>query len=142
MSVTVPDFAGAPLSLSGVVLGRLPAERPTGRHVLANVLPFTPTTVRTFGRQERIHAMVRVYQGGKRALVPVSLSARIVDRSGHPVYERAVTLPATTFVDPGRGAQSGVTLPLSKLAAGPYLLSIEARADRATDVRHVRFAVE
>jgi VWFA-related protein len=142
MALTVPDFFGAPLSLSGVALGRMPPVRPTGRHTLANILPFTPTTVRTFARSDRVHALVRVYQGGKRQNVPVTLSARIVDSGNRPVYERAVTFEPAAFQGASRAVESGITLPLAVLSPGAHVLSIEARTSTVTEVRHVRFSVE
>lgn len=142
MSVTVPDFLKDPLALSGVVLAKIPAARPAGKHALANLLPFTPTTVRAFSASDRVHALLRVYQGGKRDAAAVTLAARITDRADRRVYERSIILPSTAFVTAGRIAESGLTLPLAELVPGPYLLSIDATDGKATVVRHVRFAVE
>ncbi len=142
ISVTVPDFLKDPLALSGVVLAKIPAARPAGRHALANLLPFTPTTVRSFSASDRVHALLRVYQGGKRDAAAVTLAARITDGADRRVYERSVILPSTAFVTAGRVAESGLTLPLAELVPGPYLLSIDATDGKATTVRHVRFAVE
>jgi hypothetical protein len=142
LSVTVPDFAKDPLALSGVVLAKMPAARPAGRDTLANVLPFTPTTVRTFSRRDRVQAFLRVYQGGKRAAVAVNLAARIVDRENRSVYDRSISLAPTVFATDSRVAESGLTLPLAELASGSYLLSIDASDRQTTVVRHVRFAVD
>jgi len=142
IAVTVPDFLKDPLTLSGVVLARIPAARPAGSDPLANLLPFTPTTVRTFSGRDRVRALLRVYQGGKRDAAAVTLSARIADRADRNVYERSVTLPPTAFATAARVAESGLTLPLAELAPGPYLLSIEASDGMTRTVRHVRFAIE
>src|SRR5690606_24106263 len=63
MSIVVPDFAKVPLSMSGLVLSVQPAPPPSGRDLLAGVLPMTPTTRRTFMKTDVIGAMLRVYQG-------------------------------------------------------------------------------
>lgn len=142
MSVTVPDFAKAPFTLSGIVLGHLPATRPTGRDSLANLLPFTPTTVRSFSPQQRVSAMLRLYQGGKGPVIPANVAVRIVDRRDRQVYSRSGSLTPASFLTDDRVAEFEMTLPLRQLAPGPYLLSVYARAGQATQIRHVRFAVE
>jgi hypothetical protein len=142
MSVTVPDFTREPFAMSGLVLARVPAARPEGRHVLTNILPFTPTTKRAFSPSDRVQAMFRVYQGGRRQPVGVTLSARLVDRADRRVYERSLVLPPERFATPGRTAESGLTLPLTDLAQGPHLLTIEANDGVTAVVRHVQFIVE
>ena len=142
MSVTVPDFAKEPLSLSGIVLTRAPAPRPTGRDALANLLPYTPTTVRSFRPQERVLAMLRLYQGANTPMVPVNVAVRIVDRRDRPVYSRSGQLAPASFLTDDRAAEFEMLMPLTRLEPGPYLLSVYARAGQTTRIRHVRFAVE
>ena len=55
--VTVPNFENERLSLSGAVLGR-PSATPPAKHLMSVVLPFAPTTVRTFRAGEAVTAMV------------------------------------------------------------------------------------
>jgi VWFA-related protein len=141
MSVTVPDFQKDPLSLSGVVLTRVPAARASGRNPLAEVLPFTPTTVRTFTRGERVSLLTRIYQGGKDPAQPVDVAVAVIDRVDKRVYENTMQLPASVF-GTKRSGELGMPLPLETLEPGPYLLAIEATAGKATKVRHVRFEVE
>jgi hypothetical protein len=135
--VEVPDFAKARLSLSGLVLGlrgsALPAE-------LAGVLPIVPTAARVFTPSAEVHAFMRVYQGGKGSLVPVQMRFRLVDASTRPVVDETTTLDAARFGS-GRSTDCPFQLPLSRLAEGEYLLTIEASADRTSARREVRFVV-
>jgi VWFA-related protein len=135
--VEVPDFAKAPLSLSGVVLG---TARPLEGSPLTAVLPLTPTARRQFRRTEDVSVFVRAYQGGHDPLGPVAIAVRILDRSETAVIERRTML----FEQPGteRSADYAFDLPLSSLQPGPYLLTLEATsAARETVRRDVRFEV-
>lgn len=139
ISLDIPDFGREPLSVSGVVLGRL-AESTLGRKdLLAGVLPFGPTTRRAFGRSEVVAALVCAYQSGRDRIRPVSLATRIVSETGATVFDSTVNLPPDAFVGPERAAEQQFRLPLAALPAGEYLLQFEAalgtRTERATPVR-------
>jgi hypothetical protein len=142
MTVTIPDFAREPLTLSGVVLGRMPATRVTGRDPFAGILPFMPTTARTFSRGGRVEAFLRVYQGGRMPPLPVAVKTRVTDQTDRVVVDRVSTLDPMTFIIGGRAADLRFPLPLAQLAAGEYLLSFEAAIGRTVQARHVRIAVE
>jgi hypothetical protein len=142
MTVTIPDFAREPLTLSGVVLGRMPATRVTGRDPVAGILPFMPTTARTFSRGGRVEAFLRVYQGGRMPPLPVAVKTRVTDQTDRVVVDRVSTLDPMTFIIGGRAADLRFPLPLAQLAAGEYLLSFEAAIGRTVQARHVRIAVE
>jgi hypothetical protein len=136
--VTVPDFLKAPLSLSGVVLG---TRLPTSRSAFHDLLPVTPTVRREFSKTDRLMAFARVYQGGRDPLVPVTVMMRIVDAQMHTMAEGRTPL----FEEPSarsRAADYRVELPLASLAAGPYLLTIEAtRGAKQTAREDVRFTM-
>jgi hypothetical protein len=82
---------------------------------------------------------VRVYQAEKDAALPVTIATRIVDSLNRKVFEAKNPLPA----DPAaRSADCRFERPLSSLATGQYLLTIEAtRKGSQKARREVIFAV-
>jgi hypothetical protein len=138
--LTVPDFETERLSLSGVVLGR-PAAR-QGDHVMSGILPFAPTTLRTFAAREAVTTLVRVYQGGRSRPLPVSIATRIANADDEPVFGRVEDLPSSAFLPFTRTAEYRRALPLADLVSGEYLLTFEASLDGRRAQRHVRFIVK
>lgn len=134
--VEVPDFSKARLSLSGLVLGFARSGDTDG---LADLLPIVPTSARAFPRSGQVAAFVRVYQGGK-APRPVQLRVHILDAATRSVVDETTTLEPARFGS-RRSADCPFQLPLSRLAEGEYLLTIEANADRISARREVRFVV-
>jgi len=59
-TLVVPDFGQDALSLSGVAVGRAAAPPLAGREVLADLLPFAPTTGRAFGAADKVGARLSV----------------------------------------------------------------------------------
>jgi len=107
---------------------------------LADLLPIVPTAARAFPRSGQIAAFVRVYQGGKDALVPVQVRLRIVDATTQTVIDESMIFDPTRFGS-RRAADGPFQLPLSRLAEGEYLLTFEAVAGKNTSRRDVRFSV-
>jgi VWFA-related protein len=139
-SVTVPDFSKEPLTLSGVVLENRSAIVLSGGEAIA-LLPVVPTTVREFGNADRPTAFVRLYQGGKRSLASVRVTARILNEEDHTVFEEHSTISADNF-SAARSADYRVALPLAGLKPGEYLASIVAVADKLAARRDVRIALK
>jgi VWFA-related protein len=130
--VSVPKFASAPLSVSGVVVEVAPGAAATP----------AATTRRAFTRGERVRALMQVYQGTSRTepVVPVSMRVQILDAKGTAVRDQSLPFGEAAFTN--RRADCVITLPLSSLPAGDYLLKLEASAGRETAGRALRFAVE
>ena len=130
--VTVPKFESAALSLSGVAVDV--ASSPSGAPA--------PTTRRVFRRDERVRALLQIYQGTERteAIAAVSMRVQILDAKGGAVRDQS--LPFTEKAFTNRRADCVITLPLANLPPGEYLLKLEASADRHTAGRALRFAVE
>lgn len=128
--VDVPDFAKAPISLSGVVLGLRPA-RPDSPFI--DLFPLEPTVRREFTSSTHVTAFVRLYQAERDELLPVTLSRRIVDGSNRTAQESTETI-----FEKGKGSHSAdyqFDLPLASLATGQYLLTIEATRKRNQKAR-------
>jgi VWFA-related protein len=132
--VEVPDFSRAGLSVSQIILGSLP---PAPDDALTAIVPFSLTTRRSFTSTDDITALVHVFHGGSDRPSQVTASARILDRtdSEHFTTERVLTPDAVTGAMP-----FDVPLPLGRLAAGPYLLTISiASPGRPPIRRDLRF---
>jgi VWFA-related protein len=130
--VIVPSFENTRLSLSGVNLESASS---------ANATP-TTTTRRIFHRTDRVRAVFQIYQGTTRseAIAPVTMRVQIVNAKGTVVRDQSLPFAEATFTN--RRADGVITLPLSALPAGEYLLKLDAAADRATSGRSLRFGVE
>ena len=139
--VDVPDFAKAPLSLSGVLLDRQPVPFVAPKDALAALVPIVPTANRVFDSRDRVSGFVRVYQLGVATSAAVTVVIHIIDENGLTVVDRTDTLAAADFTAPTRAADERIALPVEKLKPGEYLLSIVATADKATVDRQVRFSV-
>ncbi|MCC7007379.1 MAG: VWA domain-containing protein [Acidobacteria bacterium] len=139
--VTVPDFAREALSASGLVLTRVPASRASGSDPLAALLPFTPTTARTFGAHEQAAAVLRLYQSSKDAGA-IAVTARLRDEADRVVFERAETVNVDGGQPTVRTAEYRLELPLAELEPGEYLLQVQAAAGPMKTGRQIRFHVE
>ncbi len=92
--VEVPDFASAPISLSGVLIEATPAPPSMPKDALAAVVPVTPTIERIFDPRDHASAFVRVYEGGASPLVPITLHVTLVNEKGETMVGRDDTIPA------------------------------------------------
>jgi hypothetical protein len=138
LQVDVPDFRKSALSLSGLVLGR---PRSGTSDALADLLPVVPTASRAFSPAGSLLAFLRVYQGGKDALRPVHVRARLVDAAGRTALEEQGELGADRF-GPERSADIRFPLPLARLQPGPYLVTFDVADAGRTARRDVRFTIE
>jgi len=137
--VTVPDFERNRLSASGLVLTKLPPSSATGKDPLVDLLPFTPTTLRAFGRGERVVSVVWFYQGAQQTAEAVAIAAKIVDQRDETVFERSDTAKPSVFQPTPRTAEYRLELPLADLDPGEYLLTIDGKVGPAAVSRRLRF---
>lgn len=139
---TVPDFDKEILSLSGVAIGRATTGAIGGHATLLKVLPFVPTSERTFSRTDIVGALVRVHQSSRRPPAGVTLETTITSTSGTEVTRSSTRFEAAQFTAT-RTVEHRAELALSALAPGDYLLTFAATAaGGATGSRQVRFSVE
>ncbi len=138
--VDVPDFAGSTLSLSGVAVSVIPPVPSAPKDRLLSVIPVVPTARRNFQAADRVSAFLLVYQGGDRALSPVTFRARILDALNTGVFESVRTLDAALFTS-ARAAEHRLDIPLASLRPGPHLLTLEATMGKSQVRRDVRFTV-
>ena len=141
VDLEVPDFLNAPLTLSGLALSVSPPVASGPSRALVGLLSGTPTTLREFYRDEAVGAFLRVCQGIGRAAEPVTITLRIVDRHGATVQEKSETLGSDRFAGT-RTADYAFDVPISSLAPGPHLLTVQATAGTHLARRNVRFDVK
>jgi len=140
--VEVPDFAKAPLSMSGVWLEAAPGVLAVPREGLPSLIPFVPTSSRSFERSGRLSASFRVYQGGSEPLAPVALAVRITNDRNVVLANSTGSIGVERFEVASRVATHRFDLPLNVLEPGRYLLTFELTKGASVARRDVVFEVK
>ena len=138
--VDVPDFREAPVSISGIVLTAEPSHVVAPRDLLTKVIPVIPTTRRTFAAADRVTAFARVYQGGRATLARVPIRVQLVNENGVVMLDRHQDIGPERFTDE-RSANLLIDVPVSRLAAGEYLITLETPTGKTVLQRTMRFRV-
>lgn len=131
IDVEVPEFSREPLSASSLIVRRALAPAPVS---------FVPSTIRDFRSTDGLTASLRVYQGGNGSIMPVKMSARVINQKNDVTSHQSALLTATSFSQ-ARSADYAISLPISQLSAGQYLLQVEAEAGSHRIQRTARFSV-
>jgi len=139
--VDVPDFANAPVSVSGVMVEVVPTNATAPPGAFDAYLPIVPTSTREFRRDDEATAFVRIYQGGKAALRPASVTARLVNEDDVVLREVREQLGSDRFYVGGRAADYRFGIPISRLQPGAYLLTLDIVLGGQTITRSVQFTV-
>ena len=140
VDVEVPDFQRSALSMSGVLLAATPPTPVAPRDLLVSLVPIVPTVRRTFASADRVTTFVTIHQGGSGTLEPAVATFRITDSTGKVVVEQPRRYLAADF-GASRSVAFEVDVPVARLAAGQYLLTIDTAAGKATVRRDVRFEI-
>jgi hypothetical protein len=99
--VVVPDYSDAAASLSPVVLGATPGLASAPRDLFSKLLPFVPTSERTFTKADRVTSLLRLYQSGRRTVERADVVIRIRDASNIEVASETRTIAADRFTAAG-----------------------------------------
>jgi hypothetical protein len=137
--VDVPDFAQAPLSMSGLLISATPSPIFAPKDALKTVVPVSPTTRRVFGPIHKVSAFARVYQGKNAASTGVA--ARMTIRNTEDVVVIDRVQPLSNGKLSGGVADVRFDIPVADLANGRYLLTIEAESGGTKISRESRFQV-
>jgi VWFA-related protein len=141
LRIDVPRTTGSRLVLTPLVLGTASPESDaaTGLDLVRTLVPFQPTTQRTFSNTDSLRIYSRAYWGGTETTLPFEVS---VSDANAPV---TLTVPAAASPN-GAGRRRAVldtTVPLSKLAPGPHVLTVRTQVSRGQPVtREIPFAVK
>jgi VWFA-related protein len=132
----IPDFANAPISMSGVLLSAASAGRMLtigSEGVLEPLLPGATTATREFVRGDTIGLYAEVYENAPNATPhTVDLKTTVRGEDGRVVFQ---TSEARSSTEPqgGRGGyRYTVKIPLTDMAPGSYVIHVEGRS-RATN---------
>jgi VWFA-related protein len=126
--VTVPDYTKPQVSLGTPRLFR--ARTPRDVQALKANPAAAPSTDRTFARTERLVVRVDAYAPGS---APPALTARLLNRAGTPMFDVPVQMSDTGAAE--------MELLFASLAAGDYLLELNAKAEAGTAQEVVAFRV-
>jgi hypothetical protein len=140
--VEVPDYAHAPLTLSGLTLTSMVAGyTPTARFDprMREVLPAPPSPGRDFRNDEAIALYVEVYSAGEVPKTDVRFTTRILNSGGETAIAREDVRTAEAL----KRSKNGYPLQVSlrQLAPGDYVLRLEASTPAAREpaVRETTF---
>jgi VWFA-related protein len=127
VTIDVPKPGDSKLQLGGVTIGyadfgRQPALR---GDAIKDIVPFQPTTTRTFKTTDTLRVFDRVFWGSKDATAEVTLT--IADAVGRaPQVSSVQGLPATGNSSHREGTLTAL-VPMAGLSAGQHTLHLEAR---------------
>jgi hypothetical protein len=137
--VEIPNFANTPASISGILLQSAPPGTPVPGPPDA-FLPVVPTARREFGPAEHVSAFARLHQGVTRALMPGYLIAEILDEHDTRVFRQELRLQPEQF-GANRAMDYQLQLPLDRLPAGQYVLTMEVTHGNVKVRKDARFTV-
>jgi hypothetical protein len=130
-TVEIPKLEGDALSMSGLAVQVSPGPLSPPDNPLTSFLPIVPTARREFVQSDRVTAFVRIYQE-RNGSQPVSVAASITDTSGRVPFQTGGEHTGTDY---------SLELPVDRLTAGEYLLTLEATLNEAKASRRVRFRI-
>jgi VWFA-related protein len=137
----VPDFTERRVVLSGAVLTASPGVPNPAPTRLQALMPVVPTSLRDFRTTDVVGAFVRAYNRAAVAFTNGQLDVTILDQHGGVAFAQTLPMRPESFNAVG-ALDYSIPLPISGLAAGPYLLRLDAAVDGATTRRDVRFQIQ
>ena len=126
-TVTMPDYAQSPVSFSTPRVYRARTAREALQ--IRNNADMMPTTIREFSRGERVLMRFDAYTSGGGARPDVT--AKLLNRTGQPMTDVPVQA-----VD---GKPYLIDLALASLAAGEYIVEVDAKGAAGTARQMVGF---
>jgi VWFA-related protein len=127
--VVVPDYDTGSLNLSHLLLAsRGAAQAMTTRPdpLLKDRLPLPPTATRTFDRGDVVTIFAEAYDSGGSGQ-PVELVTTVSDVAGRVVFRSNETVEAVKHDAERRSWTHRIDVPLADLAAGFYVVRVDAR---------------
>jgi VWFA-related protein len=136
----IPNFAKEPLSLSGLAVLANPRPKVGPAEALSGLTPAPPTARRVFRGTDTVRAFVRIYEGGTKPLVPLTITTRLLDANDQQIGSgsRQVDPPAFSTA---RSFDYVFEVPL-RVPSGEYLLIIDVSAGNKRVQRALRYHVE
>ena len=121
----VPKPSKGPVQLSGLAIGLAgpPREPVVGANLLAGVVPFQPTPLRTFAPADTLRIYARLFLSSK---VTADAAVRLTDDRGRVIVEQAIAAVPTDAGEHGESALE-TTMPLDRARPGEYVLRLDVR---------------
>jgi VWFA-related protein len=146
-TLDVPDFSKSALQVSGIAItsvaaGRMPTANPD--ETLKGVLPAAPTAIRDFARADTLAIFAEVYDNQTSAPHRIAITSSLIADDGTVVMTASDERSSEDLQGKKGGYGYTREMPLSGVAAGRYVLRIEARtllANGATATRGVELRV-
>lgn len=144
--IEVPDFHKLPFSISGVLLTSMAGvatltARPDEQ--LKNLMPAPPVSLRTFPQNDEVVVFAEIYDRGGNAPHTVDIATTVRSNDGTIVFEHSDERSSTDLQGARGGYGHSARVPMSKLAPGRYVLTVEARSRLGhTASRQVPFEVK
>ena len=140
--IVVPDFRSTDLRLSPIVLGvagqLTNADAVVGLDRVGNLVPFQPTTSRTF----RAADALRIFMTGAWRSSTTAMNVEVSITGGPTPRIRQFTAEASVPAAGGRQARFDGVVPLADLPPGAYVLSVSATTGKGKPVtRAIPFAI-
>jgi hypothetical protein len=128
IDVNVPRFDTSELQLSPIVLGSSAdaLDAAVGLDTIRPLVPFQPTTARTFGGGDTLRVYGRVYWRTNSTTIDAELTVT----GGTPVAPQRQTVHGAIPSVGHRQAEIDLTVPLAGLAPGSYVLHLETRLSK------------
>jgi VWFA-related protein len=140
IDVNVPKFETGDLQLSPIVLGASDdsLDAATGLDTIRPLVPFQPTTARTFEARDTLRVFGRVYWRATDSTIDAELTITGVT----PAAPHHLTIRGESLSPGRRQGTIDVTVPLAGLAPGSYVLHLETRlSSNKSSRRDVPFVV-
>jgi hypothetical protein len=127
----VPDFGKERVAMSGLVLTSVMAGGvPTAGAIaeLGNALPMPPTTARVFSRDDELAVLAEIYDNQGAQPHSVDITATLKADGSVSVFTNTERRSSKELGGAKGGYGYTMRIPLKDLAAGLYVLRIEARS--------------
>jgi VWFA-related protein len=143
----VPDFYKEPIAMSGVTMTSMSgAAMMTARpdEQLKAVLPAPPIAQRVFPQNDELALFAEIYDNSGKAPHKVDIVTSVLTDEGRTVFKNEDERDSSELQGAKGGYGYTTRVPLSELAPGDYVLSVEARSrlgDNVATNRQVRIRV-
>jgi VWFA-related protein len=132
--VDAPDFSKAPLTMSGIALTSVAASHvPTASpdpnvNEFKDVLPAPPTAAREFAQADTLTLFTEIYDNAVSTPHRVAITASVLADDGKVVFTTSDERKSEELQGSTGGYGYRTQIPLSGIAAGRYVLRVEAKS--------------
>ena len=129
-----PDFSKGPLIMSGIAItsaaaSRVPTASPDPKvNEFKDVLPAPPTATREFARNDELAIFAEIYDNIGPTAHRIGITASVLADDGKTVFTTSDERRSEELQGASGGYGYTTKIPLSGLAAGRYVLRLEAKS--------------